>query len=277
MIVRSSAGATPSRSGQPPCWVTIFTSMFLHGSLLHLGGNMLFLWIFGNNIEDSMSRLAFIAFYLLGGLAALALQVVDRPELRGPDGRRQRGDRGRPGRLRALYPRARVVTLIFIIIFFTVVTLPALLVLGCVVPAPAAARVQRPDRRRRRGGVLRAHRRLPVRAPGDQAVRDATCTRTTSGRTVFPSTDGPHAGPRLQPRDHLPARVPDVSVAVRDGVDILVVVSGSCSCCSASACWAPCRRRRRMTRRARDACTPGPPAVPKPSSRAAAGARAPAG
>ena len=50
-----------------PFWVTLFTSMFLHGSLLHLAGNMLFLWIFGNNIEDSMARPTFAAFYLLGG------------------------------------------------------------------------------------------------------------------------------------------------------------------------------------------------------------------
>ena len=54
--------------GQPSTWLTILTSMFMHGGLLHLGGNMLFLWIFGNNIEDSMGPLRFIAFYLLGGV-----------------------------------------------------------------------------------------------------------------------------------------------------------------------------------------------------------------
>ncbi|MGH2803028.1 MAG: rhomboid family intramembrane serine protease, partial [Thermoleophilaceae bacterium] len=67
------AGEAPN---QAPWWITVFTSMFLHGSLLHLGGNMLFLWIFGNNIEDSMGRLRFVAFYLLGGLAALGAQVL---------------------------------------------------------------------------------------------------------------------------------------------------------------------------------------------------------
>ena len=55
--------------------------MFMHGSLLHLGGNMLFLWIFGNNIEDSMGRWRFVVFYLLGGLAALAAQVRHRSRL----------------------------------------------------------------------------------------------------------------------------------------------------------------------------------------------------
>ena len=66
--------------GQAPTWITAVTSMFLHGSLLHLGGNMLFLWIFGNNIEDSMNRLLFVVFYVLGGLAALGLQVAMSPD-----------------------------------------------------------------------------------------------------------------------------------------------------------------------------------------------------
>ncbi|MBV9311172.1 MAG: rhomboid family intramembrane serine protease, partial [Solirubrobacterales bacterium] len=57
-----------------PAWETVFTAMFMHGSILHIGGNMLFLWIFGNNVEDSMGPVKFVAFYLVGGLAALALQ-----------------------------------------------------------------------------------------------------------------------------------------------------------------------------------------------------------
>ena len=59
-------------TGQPPVVLTIFAAMFMHGGLLHLGGNMLFLWIFGNNVEDSMGPVKFVAFYLLGGLAATA-------------------------------------------------------------------------------------------------------------------------------------------------------------------------------------------------------------
>jgi membrane associated rhomboid family serine protease len=116
--------------GQPPFWVTIFSSMFLHGSLLHLAGNMLFLWIFGNNIEDSMSRLAFVAFYLLGGLAAIGLQVVADPSSTVPTVGASGAIAGVLGAYARLYPRARVVTLVFIVIIFTVVTLPALLVLG---------------------------------------------------------------------------------------------------------------------------------------------------
>jgi membrane associated rhomboid family serine protease len=116
--------------GQPPFWVTIYTSMFLHGSLLHLAGNMLFLWIFGNNIEDSMNRLVFVLFYILGGLAALGLQVATDPGSTIPTVGASGAIAGVLGAYARLYPRARVVTLVFIVIIFTVVTLPALLVLG---------------------------------------------------------------------------------------------------------------------------------------------------
>jgi len=59
---------------------TLFSSMFMHGGLLHLAGNMLFLWVFGNNIEDSMGRLRFVVFYLCGGPVALAAQAVANPD-----------------------------------------------------------------------------------------------------------------------------------------------------------------------------------------------------
>jgi rhomboid family protein len=117
-------------SGQAPVWLTLFSSMFLHGSLFHLGGNMLFLWIFGNNIEDSMNRLLFVAFYLLGGLAALGLQVVSDPDSAIPTVGASGAIAGVLGAYARLYPRARVVTLVFIIIIITVITLPAVLVLG---------------------------------------------------------------------------------------------------------------------------------------------------
>jgi membrane associated rhomboid family serine protease len=123
-------GLELSPGDQPPFWITIFTSMFLHGSLLHLGGNMLFLWIFGNNIEDSMGRLTFVVFYVLGGLAALGLQVVFDTDSVIPTVGASGAIAGVLGAYARLYPRARVVTVVFIIIIFTVVTLPALLVLG---------------------------------------------------------------------------------------------------------------------------------------------------
>ena len=117
-------------SDQPPTWLTVLSSMFMHGSILHLGGNMLFLWIFGNNIEDSMSKVRFLVFYVLGGLAALGLQVLVGPNSAVPTV-------GASGAIAAVlggyvlrYPRARVITVIFIVFFFTIIELPALLVLG---------------------------------------------------------------------------------------------------------------------------------------------------
>ena len=113
-----------------PWYLTIFTAMFMHGGLLHLGGNMLFLWIFGNNVEDSMNPVKFLIFYLLGGVAACALQVIIGPSSTVPT-------LGASGAIAAvlggyiiLFPRARVVTVIFIVFFFTILELPALVVLG---------------------------------------------------------------------------------------------------------------------------------------------------
>ena len=133
----SAAGGTQIQCGtgdfasdNAPSWLTSLTSMFMHGSLLHLGGNMLFLWIFGNNIEDSMGRLTFVAFYLLGGFAALGLHVLTDPDSAIPTVGASGAIAGVLGAYARLYPRARVVTVVFIIIIFTVVTLPALLVLG---------------------------------------------------------------------------------------------------------------------------------------------------
>ena len=114
----------------PPTWLTLLTSMFMHGGILHLGGNMLFLWIFGNNVEDSMGRWRFIAFYLLGGVAAIALQVAIGPDSQIPTIGASGAVSAVLGGYILLYPRARVVTLIFIIIFFTIVELRALIVLG---------------------------------------------------------------------------------------------------------------------------------------------------
>jgi membrane associated rhomboid family serine protease len=115
---------------QAPWWITVFSSMFMHGSLLHLGGNMLFLWIFGNNIEDSMSRWRFAAFYLLGGVAALLAQVLIDTDSTVPTVGASGAIAAVLGGYAILYPRARVITLIFIIIIFTIIELPALVVLG---------------------------------------------------------------------------------------------------------------------------------------------------
>ena len=119
-----------ARFDLPPTWLTVFTSMFMHGSLLHLGGNMLFLWIFGNNVEDSMGRVKFLLFYLLAGLAATAAQVVIGPDVAVPNIGASGAVAGVLGGYLLLFPRARVITVIFIIFFFTIIELPAVLILG---------------------------------------------------------------------------------------------------------------------------------------------------
>jgi membrane associated rhomboid family serine protease len=121
-------------SGTPtnfiPWWETIFTSMFMHASILHIGGNMLFLWIFGNNVEDSTGRLRYLAFYLAGGLAALGLQVAVAPGAETPTLGASGAIAAVLGGYIVLYPRARVLTVVFILFFFTVIELPALVMLG---------------------------------------------------------------------------------------------------------------------------------------------------
>jgi membrane associated rhomboid family serine protease len=115
---------------QPSVWLTVLFAMFMHGGLLHIGGNMLFLWIFGNNVEDSMGRGLFVVFYLLGGLVATLLQTVVNTDSAVPNLGASGAIAAVLGGYALLYPRARVVTLIFIVFFVTVFELPALLVLG---------------------------------------------------------------------------------------------------------------------------------------------------
>jgi membrane associated rhomboid family serine protease len=116
--------------GGPSTIVTLFTSMFMHGSILHIGGNMLFLWIFGNNVEDSMGPIRYIVFYVLGGLAADAAQILTGPGSEVPSIGASGAVAGVLGGYLLLFPRARVVTVVFIIFFFTILELPAILFLG---------------------------------------------------------------------------------------------------------------------------------------------------
>jgi membrane associated rhomboid family serine protease len=123
-------GACHVVAGGPSTALTALTAMFMHGSIVHLGGNMLFLWIFGNNVEDSMGRVRFLAFYLLGGVAALALQIATGPGSDVPTLGASGAIAAVLGGYLLLFPRARVLTVIFIVFFFTLVEIPALLVLG---------------------------------------------------------------------------------------------------------------------------------------------------
>jgi membrane associated rhomboid family serine protease len=108
----------------------LITSMFLHGSWMHLLGNMWFLWIFGNNIEDSMGRLRFIVFYLLCGLAAALGQIVTNPGSAIPMVGASGAISGVMGGYLVLYPRVRVYAMIPLGFFLTSVALPAWAMLG---------------------------------------------------------------------------------------------------------------------------------------------------
>ena len=114
---------------QPPAFLTIFTSMFMHGGWLHIIGNMLFLWIFGNNIEDSMGRLRYVIFYLLGGIAAALAQVAIDPDSTVPLVGASGAIAAVLGGYALLYPFARVLTLFFFFFIFFI-EVPALLLLG---------------------------------------------------------------------------------------------------------------------------------------------------
>jgi len=107
----------------------LITSMFLHGSWMHLLGNMWFLWLFGNNIEDSMTRPRFVAFYLLCGLAAAALQVVTTPASVVPMVGASGAISGVMGAYLVLYPRVRVFAIVPLGFFLTRIALPAWMML----------------------------------------------------------------------------------------------------------------------------------------------------
>lgn len=112
-----------------PAWITVFTSMFMHGGWLHILGNMWFLWIFGNNVEDSMGHGKFLGFYLLSGVAAAAAQVVMATDSAVPMVGASGAIGGVLGAYLVLFPGSRVVTLITTFII-TTVELPAFVVLG---------------------------------------------------------------------------------------------------------------------------------------------------
>jgi len=111
---------------QPSTIFTAFSSMFMHGGLLHIGGNMLFLWVFGNNVEDAMGRVKFTFFYLLGGLAAMGLQIAVDPSSAVPSVGASGAVAAVLGGYLLLYPRARVLTLVFLFVFFTFIQIPAM-------------------------------------------------------------------------------------------------------------------------------------------------------
>lgn len=109
---------------------TIFTSMFMHAGWVHIGGNMLYLWIFGNNIEDRLGRLPFLAYYLACGIAGVAAQALIAPQASIPTLGASGAIAGVLGGYALLFPGAAVLTLIPIFFFFEIARVPAFIVIG---------------------------------------------------------------------------------------------------------------------------------------------------
>jgi membrane associated rhomboid family serine protease len=109
--------------------MTIFTSMFIHGGFLHICGNMLYLWIFGKNVEDAAGHMRFAVFYLLSGIAAALVQYSFDPSSPVPMVGASGAISGVLGAYLILFPRAKVKTLIFVFLFITTIDIPAMLLL----------------------------------------------------------------------------------------------------------------------------------------------------
>ncbi len=127
-------GVVPARVAEQPVapatWLTFITSMFMHGGFMHILGNMLYLWIFGNNIEDVMGKFWFTVFYFLCGFAASAAQVVASWGSSVPGIGASGAIAGVLAAYLLFFPAARVDTLIFLGFFSRIASLPAVLVLG---------------------------------------------------------------------------------------------------------------------------------------------------
>lgn len=109
---------------------TLFTSMFMHGGWMHIIGNMLFLWVFGDNVEDVMGAVRFVAFYLLCGLTAALAQIVTDPGSLVPMVGASGAIGGVMGAYAVLYPKARVHLLIILVVYVTTISVPAIFVLA---------------------------------------------------------------------------------------------------------------------------------------------------
>jgi membrane associated rhomboid family serine protease len=120
----------PAEAVLVPAYLTVITSMFLHGGFMHLAGNMLYLWIFGNNVEDAMGHMRFVIFYLLCGSAAVAGQVLQNPASEIPMIGASGAISGVLGAYLLLYPHARVLVLVPFGFYMRMMYLPAGWVLG---------------------------------------------------------------------------------------------------------------------------------------------------
>jgi membrane associated rhomboid family serine protease len=125
--IATQHGMIPQAPGPSPIWMTIFTAMFMHGGFMHLFGNMLYLWIFGDNIEDAMGHFKFLIFYLVCGVAATAAHILTEPGSLVPSLGASGAIAGVLGGYLLMYPTRQVRVLIG---FFGIIHLPALIVIG---------------------------------------------------------------------------------------------------------------------------------------------------
>jgi membrane associated rhomboid family serine protease len=130
LIPAALTGAVSPPPGALPPVLTIFTAMFLHGGWGHILGNMLFLWIFGDNVEDAMGSLRYVVFYLLCGVIASLAQVAMMPDATVPNLGASGAISGVLGAYILMYPRARVTVVIPLFLLFPFLDVPAWLMLG---------------------------------------------------------------------------------------------------------------------------------------------------
>jgi membrane associated rhomboid family serine protease len=122
--------AIPAQITSGHHWITILTAMFLHGSWSHILGNMVFLWAFGPQIEDSMNRLRYLVFYLAGGLVAMLAQIAATPNSTVPNLGASGAIAAVMGAFLVTYPRDKIRALLVIFVFVRVTLIPAALLIG---------------------------------------------------------------------------------------------------------------------------------------------------
>ncbi len=187
-----------------PAWLTIFTAMFIHGGFMHIAGNMLYLWIFGNNVEDLLGSVRFVVFYFICGTVAAALQIAFSLHSPVPMIGASGAIAGVLGAYYIKFPQARVQCLVFLFLFITVISAPGRP--GAIALVLAAGPRQPRDLGAkwcaRRGGRLRSHRWLccrlashpPLRAsspPFRQVQLLVTCYSSGGGLGGTPSRLNP--------------------------------------------------------------------------------------
>ncbi len=111
-------------------WVTIFTSMFLHANWLHIGGNMLYLWIFGNNVEDTLGKVRFLLFYLVSGVIAAAAHIISAPDSMIPTVGASGAIAGLMGGYLVMFPQARILSIVPLGFISTLTEVPAIILVG---------------------------------------------------------------------------------------------------------------------------------------------------